>query len=63
MICCKDLQVTSEVLLYSDRRAVDPATELSEEKDARESLPPKSLNLDSSLGSDGNNKLKEPSRP
>ena len=48
----KNLQVTSEVLLHSDRRAVDPATELSEEKDARESLPPMSLDLDSSLGSD-----------
>ena len=48
----KNLQVTSEVLLHSDRRAVDPATEFSEEKDARESLPPMSLNLDSSLGSD-----------
>ena len=60
---CIDLQVASEVLLYSDRRTVDPTTELSEEKDAREGLPPKSLNLDSSLGSDGYNKLKKSSRP
>ena len=49
--------------MHSDGRAVDPATELSEEKYAREGLPPKSLNLDSSLGSDGYNKLKKPSRP
>ena len=48
----KNLQVTSEVLLDGDRRVVDPATELSEEKDAREGLPPMSLNLGSSLGSD-----------
>ena len=48
----KDLQITSEVLLDCDRRAVDPATELSEEKNAREGLPPMSLNLGSCLGSD-----------
>ena len=62
-MCCKDLQVASEVLLYSDSRAVDSTTELSEEKNAREGLPPKSLNLDGSLGSDGYNKLKKSSRP
>ena len=59
---CKDLQITSEVLLDSDRWAVDSTTELSEEKNARKGCPPKSLNFYCSLGSDCNNKLEKSSR-
>lgn len=56
-MCCEDLQVASDVLLHCDSRAVHSSTELSEVKNARECLPPKSLNFDGSLGPDGHDKL------